>query len=388
MSQNSQTRLHAIDRNVLTPLVQQALASPGSEILNWEQRPLVGGAGGPAGGILGHIHFFGQAQVQGQVVPWSLVLKAFAPPPGSSNRDQTAPPYWKREALTYQSGLLNALGGALVAPRCYAVVEYSEEEYWVWMEYIEETQKRWPIEHYQLAARDLGHFNGSYLVNCELPSYPWLNIDHLRQWVALGESGIQDLPRLSHHPMSWVTPAYNERTLRLYTEREDLLERLDQLPRCLCHHDVFRRNLLIRRAAQGEEQTVAIDWSAVGPGIIGEDLAYLVIITLSFLEVPMAEAARLEQLAFAGYLAGLRAAGWQGDEAVIRFSYAAIAALFQGLGRTGFLLPRIENEQMGTKIEQLLGYPYTQIQSQLRELHEYVLDLGDEAQTLWKQVTV
>src|SRR5690606_34822323 len=93
------------------------------------------------------------------------------------------------------------------------------------------------------------------------------------------------------------------------------------------------------------------------------------------------EIVHLEQLAFAGYIAGLREAGWQGDEALVRFGYAATSALYMGLGRTGHLLPGVEDEQIRGIWEQLLGYPYTEIQRQLEKLHEYVLALGDEAQT-------
>jgi hypothetical protein len=128
MSQTFQARLQAVDRTILNPLVRQALASPGAEVLDWEQRPLGGSTAQVAEGILGRVHFVGQAQVQDQVVPWSLVLKAFAPPAGYENEEQTAWTYSQREVLTYQSDLLDTLGGDLVAPRCFAVVPYPDEE--------------------------------------------------------------------------------------------------------------------------------------------------------------------------------------------------------------------------------------------------------------------
>jgi hypothetical protein len=387
MSQSFQARLQAVDRSLLTPLVQQALDHPLAEVLDWTQCPLTGGLAAPAAGILGCIHFAGRADVQDQVVPWALVLKAFAPPREYANSDQTVFTYWKREVLTYQSGLLDALNGGLVAPRCFAVVEYPEEEYWVWMEYIDEVQKRWSLERYQLAARHLGHFNGTYLVGRPLPTYPWLNSGHLQQWLTMGARGLQELPRLAHHPKSWVTPELSQRTLHLSATRAGLLEQLDRLPHCLCHHDAFRRNLLAQRTAQGEEQTVAVDWATIGPGVIGRDVAHLVTMSLLFLELPMVEMEHLDQLAFAAYLAGLHEVGWQGDKAVIRFGYTATAALFIGLGALGVLLPRIEDEQRCVQWEQRLGHSYTQIHSRWRELQQFVLTLGDEAQTLLKQLT-
>lgn len=203
-----------------------------AELLDWEQRLLGGSAAQVAEGILVRLHFVGQAQVQDQVVPWALVLKAFAPPAGYANEDQTAWTYWQREVLTYQSGLLDALSGGLVAPHCFAVVPYPEEESWVWMEYIAEEPKHWPLERYQLAARHLGQFNGTYLVSRSLPAYPWLNIGNLRQRLTMLEPGLNELARWAQHPRSWLTPESAEQTLHLYAERAHLLAVLDRLPRC------------------------------------------------------------------------------------------------------------------------------------------------------------
>jgi hypothetical protein len=388
MSQTFQSRVQAVDRTMLTPLVQQTLDSPTAEVLDWKQQPLGGGAAHASEGIIGRIQFSGQARVQEAVVPWSLVLKAFAPPPGYTTAAPTAWNYWKREVLTYQSDLLADLGGGLVAPRCLTVLETPTEEYWIWMEYVVEAQPRWPLERYQLAARHLGQFNGSYLVNRALPTYPWLNRGHIGQWLALGEPGLQALPRLSHHPRSWVTGESTERALRLSSQCKHLLEQVERLPPCLCHHDTFRRNLLARRTPGGEDQTVLIDWSAVGPGVIGEDLAQLVTMSTMLLEVPAQDLARLDKLAFAGYLAGLTDVGWRGDEEVVRLGYTASAALLFALAIMGILLPGVEDEASCASWAQTAGHPLEVLLSQWQHLQQFVLDLGDEAQTLLQRMPV
>jgi hypothetical protein len=396
MGDSFQERLRAVDADVLTPLVQQALDTPTAELLNWEQLALGGGIAHASQGVLARLRFRGEARVQGQVMPWSLVLKVFAPPPGYANDDPTAWNYWKREALAYKSGMVahldgglldgGLLDGGLAAPRCFAIVEYPDEETWVWMEYIAEESKTWPLERYQLAARHLGHFNGAYLVGRPLPDYPWLNQRHSFQWLQMGIPGLQDLPRLSQSQWTWLTEESTQRTLRLYAECDRLVEGLEKLPTCLCHHDSFRRNMLARHMAQGEEETVLIDWSAVGPGSIGEDLAKLVVISVLLYEAPLQEIVRLDRLAFAGYLAGLRDVGWQGDEALVRFGYTTSAVLYAALGLTGRIALYVENEEGRSFLAQMNGYPFEVLQSHWRGLQDFLLDLGDEALKLLERV--
>jgi hypothetical protein len=386
MVKDFQERLQAVDRHVLAPLVQQALGAPLAEVLNWEQRPLGGGAAQPEEGILGRFHFSGQARVGDELVSWALVLKAFAPPEGSMNDELTAWTYWKRELLTYQSELLADLradiNACLITPRRYALVEYPNEEYWLWMEYIAEETKSWPLEQYRLAARHLGQFNGIYMMGRPLPVYPWLNSGHIRQWLAWGEPGLQDLRRLAQHPRSWITAESAERILRLYSERDRLLAVLEQLPHCLCHHDAHRRNLMARRTANGVDQTVLIDWSATGPGAIGEELATLVGFGLYWLEVPSADAPRFDALAFAGYLAGLHDAGWQGEKAIVRLGYTVSVALLMVMAMNGLSLRLVEDDEVMASWEQMIGHPLSVLQPHWLATTEFLLSLGDEALAL------
>jgi len=58
---------------------------------------------------------------------------------------------------------------------------------------------------------------------------------------------------------------------RLYREPERLLQKVDHLPRTLCHYDFDNRNLGMRQTAQGL-QTVVIDWEIVGEGLSSADV--------------------------------------------------------------------------------------------------------------------
>ncbi len=83
--------------------------------------------------------------------------------------------YWKREALVYQSDLLDDLPGGVRGPRCYAITEQPDGSVWLWLEEVKEIYgPRWPLEQYARAAHHLGHMNGAYLAGRPLPSYPWL----------------------------------------------------------------------------------------------------------------------------------------------------------------------------------------------------------------------
>ena len=106
--------------------------------------------------------------------------------------------------------------------------------------------------------------------------------------------------------------------------------------------DAFPRNLIARHDLAGHElaghtQTVALDWGSAGVGAVGEELVALFATTLKFFEVEIAQIPRLESLIFTGYLQGLRAAGWQGDENIVRFGFTASVGLKAG----------VENQQLG-----------------------------------------
>ncbi len=276
MTNAFEKRLRAVDRALLTPLVQHALRKETAEVLQWAFQPAHGGFADQTVGGYGTYRFWGQARVEADVVSWSLMLKVLGRSPNVGSDDLADWHYWKREILAYQSGLLTNLPGGIAAPRCFAVVEYPNNEFWMWLEDIPHVSSAtWSLERYAVAARHLGQFNGTYLMGHPLPHAPWLTNGRVRNWLTLGEPVLRDLRRWAEHPLirHWLTGTTVERTLDLWAVRNQLLDGLDRLPRVLCHHDAFRRNLLTRRGSTGAEQTVAIDWQMVGTGAVGEELA-------------------------------------------------------------------------------------------------------------------
>ncbi|MCB9078619.1 MAG: phosphotransferase [Anaerolineaceae bacterium] len=385
MTNEFTARLKAVDRITLTPLVRNALENDAADVVDWNYQPIHGGFAQEMGHSYGIYRFKGNARAQGQTVTWSLILKAMGGSSDVGSNDPSNWRYWKREVLAYQSGLLDDLPGSLVAPRCFGVVEYPGEEFWVWLEDIsDESGSVWPLERYGLAARHLGQFNGAYCMGQPVPETPWLSKGRIRDWLNEGEPAIRDLHRLSEHPIArrWLTDETVGRIHRLWSKREMFLEALDRLPRCLCHHDAFRRNLMSRRKIDGSDVTVAIDWALVGTGFLGEEIATLVTVSLQFFDVDITEAKTLEAIAIEGYLAGLQDVGWRGDAHITRFGFTAAASLFMGVGAVGMWLPILLEEETSRSVEKVFGHPLESILARFAALQDYLLDLGDEAREL------
>jgi len=353
--------LTVINQATLTPLVRRLLHSENLEVINWDHQQIYAGAGG---GLL--YRFTGNGRDGGKHVPWSLILKIIRSPGDNEPSDVR----WKREPLVYQSGILDDLSGGLAVPRCLDITEQSENEIWMWLEEVIDELGQWPLQRYGLAAHHLGQFNGAYLTGKQIPTQPWVSQGWLRGWVAGGPASSMALLRRSlDHPMvRRIYPADTpERLFRLWEERETFFDALERLPQTFCHLDAFRRNLFAGRSAEGNEQTVAIDWAFTGKGAVGEEIAPLVTASLVFLEVDMIHAQELDNIVFNSYLDGLRDAGWHRDEQLVRLGYAAASAL-----RFGFPI----------LAEQVLGHSIGEASDCWVELRTFLLDMADEAREL------
>lgn len=267
------------------------------------------------------------------------------------------------------------LPGQLSAPRCFGVVGRLDEVYWIWLEDVGDGSKEWSISDYGRAARHLGQFNGAYLAGRPVPEYAWLTRGRVKSWLIDAQPIIENLHQFLHEAKRphWLTEPQIKRLLAIWARREPLLQALDRLPRTLCHHDAFRRNLFAL-----QERTVAVDWQILGTGAIGEEMVPLVGITLQFMNMAPAKLQALEETVLDGYVAGLRDAGWQGDERLARFGYAASAALFIGVATVG-CWPSVARESRYKLAEKAIGHPIADIIANFGALQDHFLDLGDKA---------
>ena len=172
---------------------------------------------------------------------------------------------------------------------------------------------------------------------------------------------------------------------RLWEERERFLTALDRLPRTFCHQDAFRRNLLLRAGPEGEE-LVAIDWAFAGHGAVGEDLEQLVVPSLIFFETAEVTPRELDAACFAGYVAGLREAGWVGDERHVRLGFTAAAALRNTVGTLQLDLPLLSDPTLRPAVEDMLGRPHEEALDAWTGLWPFQFALAEEARALLRVV--
>lgn len=160
-----------------------------------------------------------------------------------------------------------------------------------------------------------------------LPQWPWLSRDWLRKKVELSAPALQKPHENRSHLLvhRWLNAALQEETLALWQERERFLTLLDQLPQTLCHFDAFRRNLFTSSDSAGVTRLVAVDWAFTGQGALGVEVHCLTAVGIAFFDVELAQAQALDEIVFAGYLAGLDDVGWRGDPRQVRLAYTATA---------------------------------------------------------------
>lgn len=379
-----------IDAAELMGPVREALSSPTAAMRQWQHTAI--SYINTEESNLGLHRFTGTAEDRGEVLPWSIVLKAVRAPINEAN-----PTFWnyhRREILAYQAGLLAELPGGLSAPRWLGITEHPEGLCWLWLEDIMNSASgSWSLAEYGLAARHLGRFNGAYAAGHPLPVLPWLSRGWLRGWLAHYEQDCKNVLRFVNDEVFWENPlltsafprSITEDIRQLWASHDTLLAALDQLPQTFCHMDAYRPNLFIRRDPQGVDQTVAIDWVFAGIGGIGEEIANLLSASLFWFEYDASEAKSLDQAVFAGYLDGLREADWQGDSRLARLGHTAACALRWGVVGLWWL-ETLSDADERANLEKHWGRSIQQLVSQWAKTTYYVLGLAEEAYQLQRQL--
>jgi hypothetical protein len=384
---NSDSAIQAIDRTTIAGVTRAALGVA-AELTDWHVESINPGWGSATGAMY---RVTGSALLDRQIVSWSSILKVLNLTASSTNpasREIDHPLYWEREALAYQSGLLEDLPGGVTVPRCLAVTRRPGDELWLWLEEAREHYgPRWPLDQYVSAARCLGRFNGAYLAGRPMPAQPWLcgpaslrgMLDHF--------AGFEDVIR---NPQAWQQPLVRHaisasaapRLLRLWTDRAPLIDALERLPQTLCHKDAWRRNMFA--GTDDPDALVMIDWAYVGRGELGMDAGDLFAASYSLFGVEPCEPRELDQVVFEHYFDGLRDAGWQGDWRMARFGYAAYAALKYGC--LTFWLRDAGDPRGHATWEHLAGCSMAEYIENQGRLVTYLLDLADEARGLLEAV--
>ncbi len=386
---------------VLTGVARRALHSETAEVAEWICAPLTY-ASTPLATLWsdGVYRVTGTATDAGREAPWGAVLKTYHTPADRPLPDGTTVArehaddegtshYWKREALAYASGLLEDLPGGIAAPRCLGVTELPEEHCWVWLEDVGDPDGgEWPLERYRLAAVHLGQFNGAYLAARSLPDFAWLNRRGLRGFMAVPLEFL--FTHIGSIDGAWGQPVVRQafspelvaRVLRLWEQRGLFLSALERLPQVFSHLDAFRGNLFGRALPDGGEETVAIDWAFAGIAPLGEELAPLIVGSVVTDHVPLEELARLEGMALEGYIEGLREAGWDGPQELVRASYAACAALRYGLINAVQIILGASNEDRRIALTEGRACSFEQLAHERAALTLHMMDNLDRARPI------
>ena len=290
--------------------------------------------------------------------------------------------YWKREWLAYQTGLLDALPGELRAPRTLLTTQVTEDECWIWMEDVEgRPGAQWPVEDYDSTAFDLATTQAAYAsARSVLPDYEWLAQNWLRGWVdALGRviGALDDDDAWAGEDLGPLAELRNG-VAGIWEHREQLLAIVESAPRTVVHCDFWPTNLI----AADDGSTVALDWSQVGIGAVGQDLDQLALDPVWMQVLPDVALDDLEAHVVPAYRSGLRTSGVDIDELSLQRIYAAAAAVHYApmLAMQAALPP--DAAAVGA-LEQRFGVPYrtivanrARVVSRAVELGEWVLGIG------------
>jgi Phosphotransferase enzyme family len=377
MAEDLLVRLRAIDLSVLTEVVRQDQRHPSFEITEWSIRRLSDkGFGSPDGLWL----FNGFGQTDGLTRPWSVAVKI-----RQHSNDETPPDarnYWKRELLVAQSGLLDRLSGPARGPRFYRTDEHPDDV-WLWMEHVQdERSSSWTLDDFIFAARQLGRWNGACAAK-PLPTEPWLVKQPHR--TSFGDPVNPELAWQSPLHQKHITEAIRLRVERLWAERNLFYGILEGLPQCFVHFDCQRRNLLIHRGADGQDELVMIDWALCGVSAVGVELHALVGGSTTFFEWPSSALATLEAAAFTSYVQGLREAGWSEDVDAVRLAHVASLAIYRGAVLPYFMNWFCSPEGREFTLQQF-GLAGEDLYMQLLPVLYYWLDCADEARELMKKL--
>ena len=185
------------------------------------------------------------------------------------------------------------------------------------MEDIDDSKADWSLEDFSDIALRLGIFNGAGLKDPP-PSFEWLPLNWHSAIVPALANAFDNLDQLLDDPLTRIALPIEDKDeiISIWRERHIFQVALARLPRMLCHTDAFRRNILHRGS-----EPVLLDWALASIGALGEELVCLVAVSLYYEGISDEYADQLDKTVFAGYIAGLREAGWRGDQKLARIGF-------------------------------------------------------------------
>jgi len=207
-----------------------------------------------------------------------------------------------RELKAFQTGLYKQVPDTFHVPYVHVEMSPEHEQYWAFVEDVRPEMEALgmhaviPDATLRVILSHLAAFHAAFWERKEILDQPWLMrlaspVDYFYRAVVDVIDGMK-APAESSAYLAEKWPWFQEGVLllldslpketrriveKLYREPERLLEKVEPLPRTLCHYDFDNRNLGFRRTPEGDK-TIVIDWEIVGEGLssadVGRFLAY------------------------------------------------------------------------------------------------------------------
>jgi hypothetical protein len=259
-----------------------------------------------------------------------------APPHWAASQEPRHWNYWLREPLAYATSLPGRLG--VGAPRLIDIATVGDDIEIVLEDVAGRHGATLTVDDLEATAEMLGRSQG----RPDLPDETWLSRDFLATYSGTRPVDWELMPSAER----WAAPLMRahfsaeirDALLRMHGNRSRLLKLLAQLPRTVCHLDVWPNNIF--RRADG--QMVLVDWAFVGEGVVGEDIGNLVPDSVFDLLLPPEVIDVLDARLPSAYLRGLRDAGWDGDERLVHIGIRASGIKYDWL--TAFCLEHAETD--------------------------------------------
>ncbi len=373
-----------VDEDEVVAAARRVVGDPSAELVSWSSRALArDGIAETTGGVL---VAEGVVRRRRGEQPWSAVLKVVRRPAvGGTDPDDWS--YWRREVDVYEGVPDASIEGAMRRPAAHLVVSGADEAR-LWLERVQDEPRRWGAVHVERAARAAGLAAGHsltapvdlgppFLHSLLAPGGWWATCldPHAPEGVVRQVCGSSGAWR-SASVVRAVDETTRARVLRVWAQRQDLLDVLARLPTVLCHGDLHRRNVLL---PPGSRSVVAVDWAFCGPGALGSDVADLVWGTVFHGDADAGELADLEEAGLAAFEAGARGAGWSGGSGLLRLAYLTATALRWALLLPGWISWWLDEGGSGSDLHSVFGRSADQLREDWTALCRQALDRADAA---------
>ncbi|HEY5639009.1 MAG TPA: phosphotransferase [Dehalococcoidia bacterium] len=201
-----------------------------------------------------------------------------------------------RELRAFEMGLFDMIPETFSVPYVHIVHRPERDQYWAFLRDVRPQMEalgmhtKVPDETVTLILSHLAAFHARFWEKREIIDRPWLMslrrpVDYFYRCVvdiidgmkAPAESSVyiaERWPWLEEGVINLLQSLEvdTRRVIeKLYREPEDLLERVQPMPKTLCHYDFDNRNLGIEQGPDGP-RTVVIDWELLGIGVSASDV--------------------------------------------------------------------------------------------------------------------